>query len=120
MEKIYNIIKKEEGRHDKKNIFSSYFLNGNILNNIINVSIGPDFGPTKIWGYQIMVHPTVGRKILYKIKRMSYPRGEDLFPWCYFAGLVPVCAFAFGADIGIFLLIAWYPGVSASFALVSF
>ena len=79
----------------------------------------PHGGTSIVWCYHLMTRPSDGRKILYKIKRMSHPRENTLFGG-EFAGLVPVRALAFGADIGIFLLITWYPGVSASFALVSF
>jgi hypothetical protein len=64
--------------------------------------------------------PSDGRKILYKIKRMSYPREEELFPGGEFAGLIPVCTLAFGANVRIFFFVAWHPGMPASFALVSF
>lgn len=49
---------------------------------------------------------------------MSYPRDYYSFGG-EFTGFIPVCALAFWADIRIFFFASWYPGVSASFALVS-
>jgi hypothetical protein len=49
---------------------------------------------------------------------MSYPREKSLFGG-EFAGFIPVCTLAFGANVRIFFFVAWHPDVSASFALVS-
>jgi hypothetical protein len=74
------------------------------------------FNNTKGYSYLSLIK----NSILTKITKVYVSKSEiDLF-FGYFSFLIPVCTLAFRADIGIFFLIAWYPGMPASFALVSF